>query len=214
MRLLIDGYNLLHVTDLFGSGKTAGTLQGSRDALLAYLASALSAGERRETTIVFDAAGAPPGLPKTVHHDHLTVRYAREYADADALLEEIIERHRAPRGLVVVSGDHRVQRAARSRGAKYVDSDVWYRELGARHARRSGQNHQAKPRPGGSVDYWVQQFADDEVANLEAELRAIESPKLKPKTSKRTPHAPPTAEGTFENPFPPGYGEDLLEGDT
>lgn len=211
MRLLIDGYNLLHATDLFGTGKAAGTLQGSREALLAYLAHALSASERRSTTIVFDAAGAPPGLPKTVHHDHLTVRYAREYADADALVEELIERHREPRGLLVVSADHRIQRAARRRGSKYIDSDVWYRELARRRAANAKAGPQGKPTPGGSVDYWVSEFATDDIEQLEAELRAINQPRLRAKKSKRARHAPPTAEGNFENPFPPGYGEDLLE---
>lgn len=210
MRLLIDGYNLLHATDLFGSGKSAGTLQGSRDALLAYLAAALSASERRRATIVFDAAGAPPGLPKTTHYDHLNVQYARDFADADALIEDIIERHSAPRGLLVVSSDHRVQRAARSRGAKYVDSDLWYRDLVVRRARLSG-NAQAKPPPGGSVDYWVAEFATEEIEQLEQELRRAGAPRLQPKTTKRSPHAPPTVEGDFENPFPQGYGEDLLE---
>ena len=211
MRLLIDGYNLLHATDVFGQGKLAGTLQGSREALLGRLAELLSAGERRATTIVFDAAGAPPGLPKQVHFDHLTVRYAREYADADALLEEIIELHRAPRGLTVVSSDHRVQRAARRRGAVYVDSDLWYRELVAR--RPQNKTTDGKPTPGGSVTFWVGEFESDEMEQLETELRRTTSPRLKPKTTKRQRHAPPTAEGEFENPFPPGYGEDLLEED-
>ncbi len=211
MRLLIDGYNLLHVTDLFGTGKLAGTLQGSREALLAFLGAALSAGERRATTIVFDAAGAPPGLPKTVHHEHVTVRYAREYADADALLEELIEQHRAPRSLLVISSDHRVQRAARRRGSKYMDSEAWY---GGLLVRRSQQRGPADSRPtaGGSIDYWVGEFSSTETERMEDELRSAKAPRLKPKTSKRTPHAPPTAEGTFENPFPPGYGDDLLEG--
>ncbi|WP_197529144.1 NYN domain-containing protein [Aeoliella mucimassa] len=211
MRLLIDGYNLLHATDLFGQGKLAGTLQGSREALLARLADMLSAGERRAMAIVFDAAGAPPGLPKQVHWDHMTVRYAREYADADALLEEIIETHRAPRGLTVVSSDHRVQRAARRRGAAYVDSDQWYRDLVTRRPQRPGGS--TKPKPGGSVDYWVDQFQSAELEQMEAELRRTTQPKLRPKTTKRQPHAPPTADGDFENPFPPGYGEDLLDGE-
>ena len=213
MRLLIDGYNLLHATDLFGTGRFAGTLHGSREALLAFLAQTLSAGERRATTIVFDAAGAPPGLPKTVHVDHLTVRYARDYADADALMEDIIERHREPRGLLVVSADHRIQRAARRRGSKYVDSDTWYRELAARRTASRRSPDQGKPSPGGSVDYWVNQFASDDIHELEAELRSGGQARLRPKKSKRARHAPPTAEGEFENPFPPGYGEDLLEGE-
>jgi predicted RNA-binding protein with PIN domain len=213
MRLLIDGYNLLHVTDLFGSGKNAGTLQGSRDALLTFLGKTLSAGERRDTTIVFDAAGAPPGLPKTLHHEQITVRYASDFADADALLEEIVEQHRAPKGLTVVSSDHRVQRAARRRGSKYVDSDLWFRELTTRTKAKGNDAPQGKPTAGGSVDYWVEQFDGEDISEMERQLRAKIVPKIIPKTTKRTPHAPPVAEGGLENPFPPGYGEDLLEGE-
>jgi predicted RNA-binding protein with PIN domain len=212
MRLLIDGYNLLHATDLFGTGKSAGTLQGSREALLAYLAAALSAGQRRATTIVFDAAGAPPGLPKTVHYDHVTVRYAREYTDADALLEDLIESHRAPRGLLVVSSDHRVQRAARRRGSSYVDSDVWYRELAASR-RRSARATSERPSPGGSVDYWVSQFASVETDSLEEELRRATPRNAKAHGPRSNSKANPISEGDAANPFPPGYGEDLLEGE-
>lgn len=210
MRVLIDGYNLLHATDLFGTGRSAGTLQGSREALLGYLANTLSASERRTTTIVFDAAGAPPGLPKLVHHEHLTVRYARGYADADALLEEMIEDHRAPRGLLVVSSDHRVQRAARRRGSKYTDSDTWFRQLITRRQAAHGLSRD-RSTSGGSVEYWVRQFDSDELRQLENELRSTKSPSLTSKTTKRPPPAPPTAEGTFENPFPPGYADDLLD---
>lgn len=211
MRLLIDGYNLLHVTDLFGSGKSAGTLQGSRDALLAFLTKALASAERRDTTIVFDATGAPPGLPKTLHHEQITVRYASDFADADALLEEIIDRHRAPKGLTVVSSDHRVQRAARGRGSKWIDSEPWFRELAARAKAKEQDSPQGKPAATGSVDYWVEQFAGKDISELEQQLRATEKPRIIPKTTKRTPHVPPVAEGGLENPFPPGYGEDLLE---
>ncbi|MGI9455556.1 MAG: NYN domain-containing protein [Aeoliella sp.] len=197
MRILIDGYNLLHATDLFGAGASAGTLQGSREALLAFLAAALSAGERRATTIVFDAAGAPPGLPKSTHHDHLTVRYARGYADADTLLEEIIENHRAPRGLTVVSSDHRVQRAARRRGAKYVDSEHWYVDrVRARRAAYSRDEAEAKSagKGGGSIAYWVKQFDTPEVADL----------------NEPTPRSDRRDDPDLSNPFPPGYGDDLL----
>lgn len=210
MRLLIDGYNLLHATDVFGSGPAAGTLQGSREALLAVLARLLSASERRHASIVFDAAGAPPGLPKVVHYDHITLQYARGYADADAMIEELIEQHPAPRGLLVVSSDHRVQRAARSRGAQYVDSNLWYRDLVGRRAKSSSKST-TKPPPGGSIDYWVGEFATAEIDELERELRGTKSPRLQSKTTKRRPHAPPNVEGELENPFPPGYGEDLLD---
>lgn len=211
MRLLIDGYNLLHATDLFGVGKQAGTLQGSREALLAFLAASLSAGERRTTTIVFDAAGAPPGLPNTVHHDHITANYARKYADADAMLEELIEEHRSPRSLLVVSSDHRVQRAARRRGAKYADSEPWYRNL-AQKSRRRKTGGADRPAGGGSIEYWVNEFNDPELAELENELRQPGGARPRPtKSIPKQPRKPAAEEIDMANPFPPGYGEDLLD---
>ena len=89
MPLIIDGYNLLHATDIFGA--EPGNFQQSREALLAFLGAALEVKERRETVIVFDAAQAPPGLPGTVTYEQIIVRYARNYPDADALIEELIE---------------------------------------------------------------------------------------------------------------------------
>ncbi len=65
MALLIDGYNLLHVTDIFGvAGPAETALHASRQALLNFLAGALDAKLRRETTIVFDAAVRRPDCPK------------------------------------------------------------------------------------------------------------------------------------------------------
>lgn len=191
--LLIDGYNLLHATDLFGEGAAAGTLQGSREALLAFLARALNERERHKTTIVFDAAGAPPGLPKTVPWEGMTARFARGYDDADALLEEIIEEHPAPKSLVVVSGDRRVQRAARHRGAKVVESQEWFDELRRRGAPPQSVG-KSKVVPIEDTSYWIEQFSDADPPAYEPEL---------PK--KRTSRVE-----DIENPFPPGYGDDLL----
>src|SRR3990172_4944849 len=129
MPLLIDGYNLLHVSGIFGQGSALTELHRSREALLAFLATSIGPAERPHTTIVFDAAGAPPGLPQTLLHDGITVHFARDYADADAMLEDLIAACDTPRSLTVVSSDHRVQRAARRRRAKAVDSERWFAEL-------------------------------------------------------------------------------------
>ena len=165
MALLIDGYNLSNVTGIFGRGTEVTALHGSREALLRFLANAIEPAERRQTTIVFDAAGAPPGLPKTLTHDGITVHFARDYADADAMLEELIAAHRAPRSLVVVSSDHRVQRAARRGGAKAVDSDRWYAELRAALGSEAKTQADDLPKPTGNlaedeVNYWLGEFAD------------------------------------------------------
>ena len=201
MQLLIDGYNLLHATDIFGEGP--GSFQQSREALLAFLGASLSDSERSETTIVFDAADAPPGLPATYSVEEMTVLYARDYPDADTMIEELIEDHPAPRGLTVVSSDHQVQRAARRRGAKRVDSERWYADIWQRRIElRRVQQKKTPEKPIGQLSaaeiaYWVEQFDDDNLPQLPAPNKAA--------------HDEPTHE--FENPFPPGYAEDLLEGD-
>ena len=155
MPLLIDGYNLLHVSGVFGTGTALTELHRSREALLAFLAAALAPAERAQTTIVFDAASAPPGLPQSFLHDGVRVEFAREPGNADAMLEKLIAAHDAPRKLIVVSGDHRVQRAARRRRAQAIDSDRWWAELCASdivssptgpHRRRSRAGHPARAR--------------------------------------------------------------------
>jgi len=204
MFLLIDGYNLLHVTDIFGKGSGPGGFQRSREALLRFLAASISPAERKQTTIVFDATHAPLGLPDTMTQEEMLVRYARDYPDADTLIEELIEKHDAPRSLLVVSSDHRIQRAARRRRAKFTDSDLWYTKLWQQRVQqRTAQNQRVPEKPVGKlsateISYWVKQFETDESTTAD-----------EVDTSKR-PSRPSKADLEFENPFPPGYGEDLL----
>ena len=195
MALLIDGYNLLHVTGIFGGGSAAGSFHRSRQALVNFLAASIDGRHRKHAVIVFDAADAPPGLPDTVDHQGLTIRYARGYPDADSLLEELIAAHHAPRRLTVVSSDHRVQRAARRRRAKAVDSEQWYADLLAKRRRRNKSKPAEFSKPEGVLDpaevaYWLEKFAtpaDDLAADA--------------------------SQQEVTNPFPPGYADDLLEGD-
>jgi predicted RNA-binding protein with PIN domain len=199
MPLLIDGYNLLHVSGIFGQGTALTELHRSREALLRYLAALIEPGERSHTTIVFDAAGAPPGLPKTVQQEGITVHFARDYADADAMLESLIAVHETPRTLVVVSSDHRVQRAARRRRAKAIDSDRWLAELRANATARGVRPVDVLQKPSGDitseeVQYWVTRFAEASPLPEESSL-------------------PARSTDDFENPFPPGYAQDLLDED-
>lgn len=165
MALLIDGYNLLHATDIFGSGPGPDTLQSSRCALLDFLAETLDARELRDATIVFDATGAPPGLPALQHHRGITVHFAPRHADADTLIEEMIEDYHAPKTLIVVSSDHRLHRAARRRKAKPIDSEVWYAELlRTQKSRSATRNAFTKPPPPSTdeeVQFWLRKFQDD-----------------------------------------------------
>ena len=203
MTLLIDGYNLLHVTGIFGKGPGPGTFQQSREALLRFLAVALGPKLRETTTVVFDATEAPPGLPHTVEFDEMTVRYATGYPDADALIEELIQSESAPRSLLVVSSDHRIQRAARRRRARFVDSNVWYDDLLRRKAQLRATRESVLPeKPTGSlsareVEHWINEFFSKDTVENNDSCSADE-------TSRQS--------DSLENLFPPGYGDDLFPG--
>ena len=192
---------------------------------------------------MFDAAEAPPNLPRTIVFEEMTIHFSSEYDNADELIEELIEAHSVPKSLLVVSSDHRLQRAARRRKAPFVDSDVWFADA----LRRRAASRRPAPvvaRPAGNlsteeIDYWLSEFGD--VGEIEVPpLPRRAAPKPKPATSDNSTNAkqPPTNQqgaksptakkkapkrsreeaaasgGDLSNPFPPGYGEDLLGGDS
>jgi predicted RNA-binding protein with PIN domain len=185
VQLLIDGYNLLHASGVFGESTGADGFHQSRMALLDALADSLSEKERKRTLIVFDAAGAPPGLPQSLTHRAIRVRFARGHADADELIELLIEAHKQPKQLLVVSTDRRIQRAARLKGASRSESEAWFRELRSRpNANSTGEATSAKPQEAPSEDevaFWLKEFGAS------------------------------AAEPASHGPFPPGYGEDIDE---
>jgi uncharacterized protein len=188
MALLIDGYNLLHASGILGRGIGPGGLERSRLALLNFVAESVPAQTLSGTTVVFDAAGAPPGLPHTLYHRGITVRFARNYESADALIEELILADAAPRRLTVVSSDHRLHRAARRRKAKAIDSDRWYAETLRQRSRRMHPlspdeigHKPATPLDENHVEYWLARFADK---SLEEKVTDAEI-------------------------FPPGFGEEM-----
>jgi predicted RNA-binding protein with PIN domain len=228
MTLLIDGYNLLHVTGITGlasrkhspskqhsPGQRGGptSLQRSREALLRFLAASIDETDLPRTTVVFDANDVPAGLPKIVDYHGMTILYAVDYADADSLIEELIQSDTSPRSLLVVSSDHRIQRAARRRRAKYIDSDLWYGDLCRRRSTYLQNRSQQVEKPSvplsdAEVAYWSQQFVSDTELIAGAEAEHAGSEHEKDGASDSTP----SAEGEdWANPFPPGYGEDLLE---
>jgi len=157
---LIDGYNLLYAVGLMdeGSGRS---LESCRSALLGFLADAMPWEDRSRTTVVFDAKQSPPGAPRRLSHRGITVRFSVGYESADAMIEQLIRKDTSPKKLVVVSSDHQIQRAAKRRRAKAIDSDVWYRQIA--RARRESIATAPPERPpvpllSEDVDYWVRRF--------------------------------------------------------
>lgn len=179
MLLLVDGYNLLHASGVFGREDAPPTLENSRLALLDFLGEKLPETLRKRTTIVFDAAAAPPGLPAQLAHAGMLVCFAPRKSTADDLIADLIGQEADPRHLTVVSSDHAVQRAARQGGAKFVDSEVWFREV---QQMASGPLDSAEEKPPGpSGNPFPAGYAEVEAE----ELRAFDDPRPPRSSSRR-----------------------------
>jgi predicted RNA-binding protein with PIN domain len=110
-----------------------GELEESRRQLVAFLAHGFGPGIK--ITIVFDAAHAPRNVPRQLTQHGLHIEFAPATQSADDRIETLIEEASAPASLVVVSNDHRLQNAARRRGAEAWSHDALLDFLGKRQAR-------------------------------------------------------------------------------
>lgn len=168
--LLIDGYNVLAPIAPPGRIVDPRWLHRERMRLLGRLASTLDESTRRKTCVVFDAASPPSDRADRFKHEGIDVRFAVEHAEADDLLEALIAAHSSPKRLAVVSSDHRVQAAARRRGATPYDSQPWLDDLIdgrvrlspriARHRRATDEPDPTQERslPPTEVDQWLDEF--------------------------------------------------------
>ena len=136
MRVLIDGYNVMFANGLLGKRLGPDGLRKIRHRFLNDLADALGPLDALETTVVFDAAQAPPGMPKQTPHKGLLVVFAVDDENADARIEHLIAKHSHPKGLTVVSSDRRIRQAATRRKARPVTAEAFWGELDARKRRK------------------------------------------------------------------------------
>ena len=128
--LLIDGYNVLFAAGLARKQYGPGQFEACRRRLLQGLADRIGEAQRLKTTIVVDAQDAPDGAPSEEVFAEMRVVFSVG-TDADSVIEQMLLRHSSPRQVLVVSSDHRLQRAAARRQAQSVDSDrFWERSHG------------------------------------------------------------------------------------
>ena len=158
MTLIIDGYNLLHASGVFGEDRGPRGFEQSRVALLDMLLDLLG-DQAASTIVVFDAARAPDGLPSRLTHGGIRVWFAREYPDADSLIEELVENDDAPSSLMVVSSDRRLQVAARRCRATAISSEEWLltKRQERRDRRRPRDVKPPEPSPA-DVEGWKKYF--------------------------------------------------------
>lgn len=178
MRLLIDGYNLMHAAGQMARKFKPEQFRQVRTRFLNHLADALGPIESALTTVVFDASAPPEHLPSQTSHKGLTVVYATTDPDADTRIETLIAQHPSPRKLTVVSTDHRIRQAAVRRKAQAMTADAFLSDLAERKRKQKASrlpqaDTDAAERPvapdQAEAAYWMREFAD-----LEEDAEVVE----------------------------------------
>ena len=160
--LFIDGYNLLHAAGLARPTYGPGDLGRARDRLLSLLGELLTAEQLAKTVVVFDAKESVTFHGSERMQSGVRVVFPDRGVEADEVLERMIRKHTAPRGLRVVSSDHRVQIAATRRKATAVDSDTFLRTSRREAAKDRGpEKPAAGPVSTGEVELWVNEIRDE-----------------------------------------------------
>jgi predicted RNA-binding protein with PIN domain len=155
MRLLIDGYNLLHTT-------MPSHLAGLDEAGLCGL---LARSRWRGGAVVVCDGMPKPGLAAVSPVASVELVYSGVGRSADEHIIALIEAHSAPRRLAVVSNDREIQKAARRRRCRVLTCERMIGEL-AILAAASG-SRPPEGGIGGGTDYWLRQFGLDGNAPLD-----------------------------------------------
>jgi predicted RNA-binding protein with PIN domain len=173
MPYLIDGYNLLHALGIISGRLGPHGLEKARRRLLGLLHGAFT-GEDSQVTVVFDAAGAPPGVRAAEDFQGIQVRYTTRREQADDLIERLIRHESTPRQLTVVSDDHRLQQAARRRQCRSLGCLDFLEELDRRRRQRRQRPPEPSEKTAGAsaeeVRHWLSEFADLETDSDMKEL--------------------------------------------
>ncbi|MGE0759327.1 MAG: NYN domain-containing protein [Pirellulaceae bacterium] len=206
MQLIIDGFNLLHISGFFagsGGNRSLGHLQL---AFLQFLAERLGEAQASRTTVVFDAKGREAVRRRTERVAGMTVCHAARNETADDYIADLLGAHHSPRQVLVVSSDHGVQRAARQRRAKWADSDHWYatwirRRISPSHQDATEAIRRDQGLSAGEAAGWLREFAIDrlDTADLDAGLR---SPPTQTSSDSRLLKPPTGTRADFPQPRP------------
>jgi predicted RNA-binding protein with PIN domain len=161
MFYLIDGYNLLHAMGVLAGKVGPDGLAKARLRLLGLLSGALGK-DAPSVTIVFDAAGAPPGLLDDLEYQGIHIRFAVKFDQADDLIESLIRESSTPKQLAVVSDDRRIQSAARRRQCPVIRCLDFLEDIAKRRRRQLPMvkpDSEKKEALKKDANFWLQEFA-------------------------------------------------------
>ena len=127
--LIIDGYNLMHAAGIARRSYAQGDMERCRSRLHRELASLLSRDVLSSALVVYDAFDSVTDENRQQTEHGLAILFAPRGTDADSQIERLLGEHSVPKRVIVVSGDHRLHKAARRRKARCVDSEEFWSSL-------------------------------------------------------------------------------------
>jgi hypothetical protein len=139
MPLVIDTYNVLHVTGVLPGELAVGEPEG--------LARLIAASRFAAEAVWLVCDGVPKGASRV---GRIVIEGAGVRRKADDHIVEIVQRNSAPRRVMVVTSDRELSRRVRSRGCEVVKSEEFLAML-AEDARRAKPRKKAAPDPRRSV---------------------------------------------------------------
>ena len=155
MPLVIDGYNLLWSVQKTGKGSESFTDVQLCHILDKYLKLIGDSG-----LIVFDGIG-PPDKRGFDSVRGLEIYFVGKNTDADSYIEEKIRQNSAPRSLVIVSSDRRIRKAARTRKAISLKSEIFWADV-QRELNRKNKDSEPPQKTQGLTEaetrYWLRVF--------------------------------------------------------
>lgn len=157
MPVIIDGYNLLRLVEKVSETQTLTDVAMCR-IVSDYLRHIGQIGE-----VVFDGIG-PREKAVFQNLPNLEVTFSGSQTEADSVIETRITANTAPKRLIVVSSDHRIQNAALKRKAVSLKCEVFWAEMMQTLAKVLRKRKLAEPlekRQGiteAETEYWLKVF--------------------------------------------------------
>jgi len=152
---IIDGHNLLHsIQKVDESSESISDVQLCR-IIGRYLKLISQSGE-----IIFDGTG-PRDKSGFDDISNLEVFFAGLGTDTDTVIEDKIRASTAPKRLTIVSSDRRLRKAARTRKATSLKSEVFWNNIHKQLTRKRPEKEPPAKRQGltdGETEQWLEFF--------------------------------------------------------
>jgi predicted RNA-binding protein with PIN domain len=128
VRILVDGYSLLHNWPELAEGKPRHSAP-ARDELVSILTHYQDA-SGTPITIFFDGSGAPPHLPKSTSGTPVEVIFSRDGKTADDLIERATHRFKPYGEVLAVTDDYAERDTVIAMGGTATSCDIFISMIG------------------------------------------------------------------------------------